>query len=270
MVRCPFCQFDNEDGALFCEQCKSDLGGDPVVVATPPAVPPLAEPFRMPFPGALEETIPLAEMAAPPPEAVIEATLAEAPPLAELTPVAEVAPLAEAVVPPVAPVAPVVPAPPVAPLVAEVVAPPAGTGETVAAGSETMRQAPPASPGPVAPPVAVPGPGPLPPGAEPRLVVVRGMKRDMEYPIYEGDNYIGRADEKPVDIDLEDQEPPDRIWSSRQHALITFEGGLLFIEDLNSSNGTFVNRHRLYPGQRKQLMAGDTIQIGTVHMKVKV
>jgi len=29
-------------------------------------------------------------------------------------------------------------------------------------------------------------------------------------------NFIGRADEKPVDIDLEDQEPPDRVWCSRQ------------------------------------------------------
>ena len=26
MVKCPFCQYSNEDGALFCEQCKSDLG----------------------------------------------------------------------------------------------------------------------------------------------------------------------------------------------------------------------------------------------------
>ena len=26
MMKCPFCQYDNEDGALFCEQCKSDLG----------------------------------------------------------------------------------------------------------------------------------------------------------------------------------------------------------------------------------------------------
>src|SRR5436309_14479754 len=25
MVKCPFCGFSNEDGALFCEQCKSDL-----------------------------------------------------------------------------------------------------------------------------------------------------------------------------------------------------------------------------------------------------
>ena len=37
MVKCPFCQFDNEDGALFCEQCKSDLGSVP---QTPPPVPP--------------------------------------------------------------------------------------------------------------------------------------------------------------------------------------------------------------------------------------
>src|SRR5882724_11473976 len=27
MVKCPLCQFVNEDGALFCEQCKSDLAG---------------------------------------------------------------------------------------------------------------------------------------------------------------------------------------------------------------------------------------------------
>src|ERR1700693_1317068 len=27
MLKCPFCQYDNEDGALFCEQCKSDLSG---------------------------------------------------------------------------------------------------------------------------------------------------------------------------------------------------------------------------------------------------
>ena len=27
MVKCPFCSYANEDGALFCEQCKSDLAG---------------------------------------------------------------------------------------------------------------------------------------------------------------------------------------------------------------------------------------------------
>jgi hypothetical protein len=171
MVKCPFCQFDNEDGALFCEQCKSDLSGA--------------------APAAAEAPVALAE-AAP-----VEA--------------APAAPAAEA---------------------------PAGA--------------------------------PIPAGAQPKLVVLRGQKINVEYPIYEGHNFVGRADEKPVDIDLEDQEPPDRIWSSRQHALITYENGQVTIEDLNSSNGTFVNRVRVYPGQKKTLSPNDVIQIGTVQLKLKV
>jgi pSer/pThr/pTyr-binding forkhead associated (FHA) protein len=127
--------------------------------------------------------------------------------------------------------------------------------------------APAAAPAPAAP--AAP-PGQLPAGAQPKLVVLRGQRPNVEYPIYDGHNFIGRADEKPVDIDLEDQEPPDRIWSSRQHALITFEENALVIEDLNSSNGTFVNRTRIYPGQKTPLKVNDVIQIGTVQMKIKV
>ncbi|MFO0864074.1 MAG: hypothetical protein U0744_05370 [Gemmataceae bacterium] len=47
MVKCPFCGFDNEDGALFCEQCKSDLSSvsrslapaEPIPVAFAEAIP---------------------------------------------------------------------------------------------------------------------------------------------------------------------------------------------------------------------------------------
>src|SRR6202042_1602810 len=90
-----------------------------------------------------------------------------------------------------------------------------------------------------APPAAAPANAPaaasaadgakLPADAKPRLVVLRGQKINQEFPIYEGLNFIGRADEKPVDIDLEDQEPPDRVWCSRQHALITFEDSALLL-----------------------------------------
>jgi pSer/pThr/pTyr-binding forkhead associated (FHA) protein len=73
-----------------------------------------------------------------------------------------------------------------------------------------------------------------------------------------------------VDIDLEDQEPPDRVWCSRQHACISFEGEQLSIEDLNSANGTYINRNKLYPGQKKQLSVNDIIQIGNVQMKLIV
>jgi predicted component of type VI protein secretion system len=138
----------------------------------------------------------------------------------------------------------------------------------VAEAAPAPPPAPPPAPAPAAPPVAPVGK--LPEGAQPKLVVLRGQRIKQEFPIYEGHNFIGRADEKPVDIDLEDQEPPDRIWCSRQHALITFEELALTIEDLNSANGTFVNRARVYPGQKQPLKLNDVIQIGTVQMKVTV
>jgi hypothetical protein len=102
----------------------------------------------------------------------------------------------------------------------------------------------------------------------PRLVVVRGPKRGLEYPIYPDLNFIGRADEKPVDIDLEPLEEPDCIWSSRQHAVIALQDGAMTIEDLHSANGTYVNRARVPPGEKRPLNPGDLIQIGTVQLQV--
>lgn len=214
MLKCPFCNFDNEEGALFCEQCKSDLSG----VEPAPGAPPV------PVAHVLEETIPMAQAM---PVAEAEVMAAE---VVEATPV---------------------PPPPLAaePVVAAVAAAPG-------------------APAPATPPPAAAAP--LAADAQPKLVVIRGQKLNAEYPIYPDLNFIGRADEKPVDIDLEDQEPPDRVWCSRQHALITFEGGLLTIEDLNSANGTYVNRNRVYPGQKRQLSVGDVVQIGNVQMKLKV
>jgi len=100
------------------------------------------------------------------------------------------------------------------------------------------------------------------------LKVVRGSWPDIVYPIFEGANFVGRADEQPVDVDLSIQEPPDRVWCSLQHALITCGEGGLDIEDLNTANGTYVNRTRVPPGERRALRAGDIIQIGQVQLKV--
>jgi hypothetical protein len=105
---------------------------------------------------------------------------------------------------------------------------------------------------------------------KPTLTVLRGMKIDKVYPLYEGKNYLGRTDDKPVDIDLDEQESPDRIWCSRQHAVIVFENDQVSVEDLNSLNGTFVNRNRVHPGQVKVLQENDVVQIGTVHMKLSM
>jgi hypothetical protein len=243
MLKCPFCHFDNEDGALFCEQCKSDLASAAPIVqaealpleAIPTASPVVMEAIAEPLPAAPYEAIPVAAVEAIP--------LQDEPMMAE--PIQAI------------------------PLAPE--KPPAHQAPPVV---ETQPYHPPAAPVPTpataAPATPTAAPATLPAGAQPRLLVLRGQKRNVEYPIYEGLNFIGRADEKPVDIDLEDQEPPDRIWCSRQHACLSFENNELSLEDLNSANGTYVNRTRIYPGQKRALAPNDIIQIGNVQLKVVV
>ncbi len=110
-------------------------------------------------------------------------------------------------------------------------------------------------------------PPPLTP-SPPRLVVIRGEKANAEFMLFAGRNIMGRSADKPVDIDLTGQESSEQVWSSRQHAVVTYDRGMLLIEDLNSLNGTFVNRSRLHPGQQRVLQSNDVIQIGTVQFKV--
>jgi hypothetical protein len=294
MLKCPFCYFENEDGVLFCEQCKSDLSGvAPTPVHAAPvhaapvhaaavhaapvhAAPVMAEPIMAEPIPVLAEEVPVLAEAVPMLAEEVPVLQEHVPVLAEEVPVLDLhsaPPPAPAPVPVAPPVAAAPPPPPPAPAPVAV-APPPPAPAPVAAAPPPPPPAP--APAPAAPPASAPAPAPsaagpaLQPGAQPKLVVLRGQKRNAEYPIFEGQNFLGRADEKPVDIDLEDQEPPERVWCSRQHALITFENSVLAIEDLNSANGTFVNRAKIYPGQPKTLAVNDIIQIGNVQMKVVV
>lgn len=258
MVKCPFCSFSNEDGALFCEQCKSDISN------VAPAPGPAPSPAPTPMPESAADDVPI--VAAVVEEEVIAVVPMEEPVvavevLAEAAPEPEPMPIVpDSLLPGGAPAPPMeaTPEPEPAP-----VPPP----EPVAAAAAA---APPAPPPPK--PAAAPTGTPIPVGATVKLAVQRGLKVGEEYSLFSGDNYVGRADDKPVDIDLTFQEPDDRVWVSRQHALLVYDDstGKLTVEDLNSSNGTFVNRERVYPGQPKELFVGNTIQIGTVHMKIKV
>ena len=245
MLKCPVCQFDNEDGALFCDQCKSDLGAGPIALAGDSAPAPVAhvceslplEPVFAETSGGfqLAEAVPLAEVAA----------LAVGDPGHTAIPVVDATPISVASEPPT--LSSNDPA----------TATPVGVLELTrnSSGAATLH-------GGEAPQITA--------GCKPKLVVLRGQRINAEFPIYDGDNYIGRSDEKPVDIELEDQEPPDQIWSSRQHALIVFEGDNLTIEDLTSTNGTFVNRTRVHPGEKRPLKLNDVIQIGTVQMRLQL
>ncbi len=105
---------------------------------------------------------------------------------------------------------------------------------------------------------------------KPRLEVVRGEKLGASFPVLEGRNVVGRMVNSPVDIDLTGQEPPERVWTSRQHACVIFDGKTVILEDMNSLNGTFVNRQRVFPGQQRVLQPNDVVQIGTVQLRMLV
>jgi hypothetical protein len=87
---------------------------------------------------------------------------------------------------------------------------------------------------------------------EPRLLVERaaGHQSGVAYDLMDG-AILGRGD---VEIKLEDP------FASSRHARISREGHVLVIEDLGSTNGTYLNEEPLSGPQ--PLYDGDRIRIG--------
>jgi FHA domain len=88
---------------------------------------------------------------------------------------------------------------------------------------------------------------------EPRLVVERavGHEAGMIYDL-DGDIVLGRGDR--AEIRLEDP------FASSSHARIYTQGNLLVIEDLGSTNGTYLNEELLQT--LRPLHPGDRVRIG--------
>ena len=73
--------------------------------------------------------------------------------------------------------------------------------------------------------------------------------------------HIGKANEQiPPDLDVSGL--PDADVVSRIHADIRNEAGIFYIEDVGSSNGTYINYNALSPGNRHRLHPGDRISLG--------
>lgn len=98
-------------------------------------------------------------------------------------------------------------------------------------------------------------------------LLVRGHEKPM---VITADMFIlGRYDpEDPQDgVDLMPY-GGGSMGVSRRHARILRKGGIYLIEDLNSTNGTWVNRHRLASGAIESLQDGDIIQLGQLVMRL--
>jgi len=90
------------------------------------------------------------------------------------------------------------------------------------------------------------------------LRFISGKYQGGEFPLDEGQEVVvGRSSE--LDMVLVEE------MVSRRHATITFKGGVLAIEDLGSTNGTFVNGEKV---TKTVLREGDRILIGTNILKV--
>ncbi|MGD8398796.1 MAG: FHA domain-containing protein, partial [Anaerolineae bacterium] len=57
---------------------------------------------------------------------------------------------------------------------------------------------------------------------------------------------------------------------SRRHARISARGNQVFLEDLNSLNGTFLNATRLVPDLPYPVKDGDQVQLGKLVMTLHV
>ncbi|MFL5845561.1 MAG: FHA domain-containing protein [Solirubrobacteraceae bacterium] len=90
-------------------------------------------------------------------------------------------------------------------------------------------------------------------GDEPRLIVERapGHEPGSEYDLHDG-AVLGRGDK--AEIRLEDP------FASSRHAQISRQGGVMVLEDLGSTNGTYLNEEVL--GGPTPLHPGDRVRIG--------
>jgi pSer/pThr/pTyr-binding forkhead associated (FHA) protein len=90
------------------------------------------------------------------------------------------------------------------------------------------------------------------------LRFISGKYQGGEFPISgDKDIFIGRANDLEVVL-VEDM-------VSRKHARVSLQGDVLSIEDLGSTNGTFVNGEKI---KRARLKEGDRVLIGTSIIRV--
>jgi pSer/pThr/pTyr-binding forkhead associated (FHA) protein len=93
--------------------------------------------------------------------------------------------------------------------------------------------------------------------------------RDVEVPLT-GEVDIGRLDSASAwfpKVDLTSDGGLEK-GVSRCHAKIIRRGRKVFIEDLGSINGTFLNRKKLTPYLSRTLNSGDELQLGTLVLRV--
>lgn len=104
------------------------------------------------------------------------------------------------------------------------------------------------------------------------LLIERGDTPGTEFNLINDESTIGRWDADNgvfPDIDLDAFDTDAKV--SRRHARIYRSNGAYFIEDLGSTNGTYVNRgRRLLPGNSEGLNDGDEVIVGKTFLRFRI
>lgn len=105
-----------------------------------------------------------------------------------------------------------------------------------------------------------------------KLVIERGDGPGTEFRISGAEAIIGRWDADNgvfPDVDLDSHDPEAKV--SRRHARVRMQDGNYLIEDLGSTNGTYVNRgRRLLPGMAQVINDGDEVIVGKTFLRFKI
>lgn len=99
-----------------------------------------------------------------------------------------------------------------------------------------------------------------------KLIIMPGTVNEWTYQLKEGHHYLGRADGNDIQLIFP--------GVSKKHCVLIWKDNSLLIRDLGSTNGTYINNHRiseavLHPGQL--LMTGSiTMQLDAPACEISV
>lgn len=244
MIVCPNCNHQNPDGAIQCEACYTPLPSTTncpqcgTVVQTDAS-----------FCGQCGFNLQNNSSAKSEEQTIAPATVAMTPPPPAAPDAIELEPLVK---PDPLPVSSSVPDPESASTAPPLVAPPAVTNQA------EIPQSPP--PTPPANPQAY---GSSPTRIQQQIAKLLHLqtKTEIELPQNLPIVHIGKPnDQIPPDIDVSGF--PNSEVVSRIHSDIRVEGDAYYIEDVGSSNGTYINHIPLPKGNRHRLRSGDRISLG--------
>ena len=244
MIVCPNCEHQNPDGALACEACYTPL---PMMTECPSCG--TAVQTDASFCGQCGFN--LQGNVSPEGATVPDPSL---PP----TVVPDSAAASEQTETPLAPTLPLEPEPTPPPAVE----PPAPTPTPIPAPTPAVALDPTTASTPAPMPASTPPPGSATQLQVPRVQLLH-VQTDtiVDIPSHLGVIHIGKPNSRiPPDIDVSGF--PNSEVVSRAHADIRVEAGIYYLEDVGSSNGTYVNHVPLPQGNRHRLRAGDRIALG--------